>query len=296
MAPLLRSFVGVLLEFVHCLPSSFLSAIGEVSKWMRIGLEFWLASPVAEAPPPSKSLSPLAHGTIVEIICRLSTGIVHCLPTSYLFTIGKEVNKLYWKNQLSCLKDQDWARILARLARRRGTSFLKATVSTSPWHHCGDRLQAFCWNCQPPPCLLPFYNRIRIGLEFWLVSLVAEAPPSSKPLFPLAHGTIVEIICRLSAGIVHRLPASYLSSIGKEVNKLYWKNQLSGLKDEEWARILARLARRRGTSSLEALFPLAQGTIVEIICRLSAGIVRSLPASSLSAIGKVSKLYSSVFR
>ncbi|KAI8527930.1 hypothetical protein RHMOL_Rhmol12G0112100 [Rhododendron molle] len=284
---------------------------------MRIGLEFWLASPVAEAPPPSKSLSPLAHGTIVEIICRLSTGIVHCLPTSYLFTIGKEVNKLYWKNQLSCLKDQDWARILARLARRRGTSFLKATVSTSPWHHCGDRLQAFCWNCQPPPCLLPFYNRIRIGLEFWLVSLVAEAPPSSKPLFPLAHGTIVEIICRLSAGIVHRLPASYLSSIGQkryyqkdvhyrpasalskigeEVNKLYWKNQLSGLKDEEWARILARLARRRGTSSLEALFPLAQGTIVEIICRLSAGIVRSLPASSLSAIGKVSKLYSSVFR
>ncbi|KAI8527929.1 hypothetical protein RHMOL_Rhmol12G0112000 [Rhododendron molle] len=116
-------------------------------------------------------------------------------------TKDMNVNELNGKNLLSGLKDEDWARVLAHLARPRGTSSLEATVSTGPWHHHSDHLQAFCLN-------------------------LSTASP----------------------------PPSFLQSLRspKEVNKLYCKNQLSGLKDKDWARVLARLARRRAISSLEA--------------------------------------------
>ncbi|KAI8527932.1 hypothetical protein RHMOL_Rhmol12G0112100 [Rhododendron molle] len=114
MAPLLRSFAAFLLEFVHCLPATSLSAIGEVANL----------------------LSSVMKTKRMDFGQNYYQKDVHCRPASSLFTIGEEVNELNRKNQLSGLKDEDLVKVLAHLAHRRGTSSLEATISTGPWHHC----------------------------------------------------------------------------------------------------------------------------------------------------------------
>ncbi|KAI8527928.1 hypothetical protein RHMOL_Rhmol12G0111900 [Rhododendron molle] len=119
MAAPLRSFASFLLEFVHCLPSSFLSAIGQ--NYYQKGVHCHDASSLP---------------TIVKELNRKNL-LLGLKDEDWGRVLAHlKVNELNRKNLLLGLNYKDWARVLAHLARRRGTSSLEATVSIGPWHHC----------------------------------------------------------------------------------------------------------------------------------------------------------------